>query len=187
GLLFGCFLLQAREPRRRQGAGTWRPLTGAAAIVLAGWYLGGAFVLTSAGDLAGVEMGTYAANLLWPLDGAGASRWVPALPLAGEGQWEGRAWPGLGGWLLVGCALAQWVGRARRQALQADASATGPAVLPSRAARYLLGLMALAAVFALSPRLTLGSRVLVDASHWTPRLLEAFHASGRFNWLVVYG
>lgn len=159
------------QPARRSVA----LVAGAVGLLLACWYLAGAFVLVSVGDLAGVEWGTYSANLLWPLDGAGVSRWLPALPLADPGQWEGRAWPGLGAWLLVLAAAALALRDRGRRLLLAGAT------------RRLLVLVVIAQLVAYGGLLTLAGQELLDLSTLVPRPLESFHATGRFVWLVLYG
>lgn len=216
-VLLACTVLQVRRHDTSRRAATLQVGAGIA-TVLVGWLLSGAFVLTSAGSLAGVEMGEYSANLLALFDGAGASRWIPTLPVATAGQYEGSAWPGLGvaALLLGGAALSlrAYCRRRNQAAPSADtlaaiadtacattpaamayaaarATATGPATATahaaSRAWRPLLLLMGAAFVFAVSLKITVGSTVLVDLSQFTPRLLEAFHASGRFVWLTLYG
>lgn len=162
---------------RRAGALTTRAVLGLfaahVATVLCLWWIAGAFVLPSVGRAAGVEMGMYSSNLLALFDSGGFSRWFPTLPDATGGQYEGRAYPGLGGWLVIvaGAALLLW--RAPRARLRALAP---------------LAIVLLATwAFAISPKPAIGSHVLFDLSGWTPRVLEAFHSSGRFVWPVLYG
>lgn len=156
---------------RRRG----RVLLAGGGLALLGWYVSGAFALRSVGALAGVELGEYASNLLAPFDSGGTSRWLDPLPLASHGQYEGRAYPGAGGWLLLlAAALMAWRHRQVRARLQTRTW-------------FWLGLLALAAAaFAVGPRPALGSWILFDLSSWTPRVLEIFHAAGRFAWIPLY-
>jgi hypothetical protein len=174
-MVFALLFAALGDARRDGRIGSRQAVAAVAAggaVLLAGWTLGGAFVLRSMSGLAGVEMGEYSANLLTLFDGSGASRWLPELPLATGGQNEGRAYPGSGLWLLwlVAAALAL---RDQRRPRLANAA--------------LVAVVVAALLFALGPRPGVGSLVLFDVSRYTPRLLEIFHAAGRFIWLPVYG
>ncbi|WP_298850197.1 DUF6311 domain-containing protein [uncultured Aquimonas sp.] len=148
---------------------------GGAGVLVLFWYLSGAFVLRGLSSMAGVEMGAYSSNLLAPIDSGGASRWFGGLPLSSDGQFEGRAYPGSGGWLMIlSAAVLLWRDPDLRLRFRT-------------ASWFWLGmLMLLAAVFAVGPRPAIGSWVVFDLSFATPRILEIFHASGRFVWIPLY-
>jgi hypothetical protein len=90
-----------------------------------------AFGHGSAGD-GGVPFGRFSMNLLAPFDSAGYSHLLPALPRA-EGQHEGFAWPGLGGWLIL---LAAFAAALVRRAWTGRCSCCASAVSCSRSAAW---------------------------------------------------
>lgn len=137
--------------------------------------------------------------------GEGAGEWsrlMPPLGHAGRGQYEGFAYLGAGAIAALAVAgLLAVLQRLRGLRSTADASSTSgeavslntapPGVLASRARTAptadltaLLTIAALMFVFALSTRITLGPRVLVDpelpAALLSP--LGVFRATGRFVW-----
>lgn len=178
GLLAGVVLTPAdtRWARRLSALGA------AATAVVAGWWASGLFSVSGAESMATEGLGHYSMNLLGPVTSAGWSQVLPDLPRATPGQeFEGFQYLGLGGLLLLAAAAAlrlARVGEGRRVPV-ARGDWSGYA-LP------LVAMAVLMAVFALSPRVTLGSNVLLDLSgSWTDRL-AVFRATGRFFWPLAY-
>jgi hypothetical protein len=111
-------------------------------------------------------------NLLGPITPAGWSSLLPELPLANQYQtFEGFQYLGAGilGLVLVACATAL----------------IRPAV-SWRATLPLFAAVLLAAIFALSPRVTFGQYVVIDYMHPALAPLAAFRATGRFFWPAAY-
>jgi hypothetical protein len=132
------------------------------------------FSVSGAESLSTEGLGHYSMNLLGPIRPAGWSRFLPELPGATAGQdFEGFQYMGAGVLLLMAIALT--VGRRRLRA--APPAGFGIPVF--------LAALLLAAV-ALSPRITLGSEVVMDLSGpWAARL-AVFRATGRFFWPLSY-
>lgn len=157
-------------------------LGSAVGATVVGWWLSGLFVLQGAGSLASGGLGYYSMNLLAPLSPFGWSAVLPELPIAGDGQaYEGFQYLGLGILLLIAtAALLAW--RTRRGG---DATRVEP-----MAARLwtpaMLGICLLMAAFAVSPRITLGHRVLADLNGAWSAPLATFRSSGRFFWPLAY-
>jgi hypothetical protein len=148
-------------------------LSAAAVTMLAGWWLSGMFHLGGAEGLAAFGVGVFSTNLLGPISPYGWSRLMPDWPPGGPGQLlEGTHYYGAGVLLLIVVALAvRWrYGR------------PGPAVFPWPL-RLALVLMAAVAV---SPRVTLGDRVLFDATGPWAAPLALFRSTGRFLWPLSY-
>lgn len=122
--------------------------------------------------------GGYSANLFTFIDPDGWSRLLPDVP-AGEGQYEGFAFLGLGGLLVVGLATASRVWRTP------DADTR----IPWRAWLPLVGTVSGLAVFALSSKVQAGGWPILDLE-WAYDLLgpipSTFRASGRFVWPLYY-
>jgi hypothetical protein len=143
------------------------------------WWSWGVFSVIGPGSLSEGGLGHFSMNLLGPISPTGWSVLLPDLPFATSAQpFEGFQYLGLG--VLLMLAAAAGVSLVMRSA---DRSATpgrhgfGPPVW--------LAAMAMA-VFALSPVVTIGSRVLVDYSGpWTAPL-AVFRATGRFFWPLAY-
>ncbi|MGD9905246.1 MAG: DUF6311 domain-containing protein [Vicinamibacterales bacterium] len=155
-------------PRRRIAA----PAAALAATV-AGWWLSGLFVLDGDGSLGAGGLGYYSMNLLAPVTPGGWSRLLPAVPVAGDGQvYEGFHYLGLG--LLALVVIAAVLARRRQPAAP---RLVGPAVTVTAL---------LMTVFAVSPVVTLGARVLVDVNGPWFAPLAAFRSSGRFFWPLTY-
>jgi len=161
-----------------------RRTTALGAAVLAtvtAWWVSGLFSVSGAESMATEGLGYYSMNLLGPITPAGWSLALPELPHATPGQtFEGFQYMGFGVLLLLACAalvvLAR-IGRARQAGAAPPAWGFGAPLLIMAAAM---------AVFALSPRVTLGSAVLFDATGpWTDRL-AVFRATGRFFWPLAY-
>lgn len=141
---------------------------------LAGWWLSGLFLLTGERSLAAGGLGYYSMNLLAFVSPEGWSAVLPNLPSATPGQpYEGFQYLGLG--LLLLLAVAAGLRLARR------ASSGSRIVTP-----WLLAACLVMTAFAVSPVVTLGSRVLVNLDGpWTAPL-ALFRSSGRFVWPLVY-
>lgn len=140
---------------------------------VAGWWAAGLFTVSGAGNLASEGLGYYSMNLLSPITPSGWSTFLPAVPVATEGQiYEGFQYLGVG--LLLLAALAALVAVINWRALP------WARLLP------VFGVCLVLAIYALSPRITLADRVLVD---WSSPQLERwalFRATGRFFWPMGY-
>jgi hypothetical protein len=155
--------------------GGWRtaaPAADAVALgfvaVLAGWWASGLFMLPSSA-LAREGLTTFSMNVLGPVSPTRWSAFLPEQRIGAGGQgFEGFQYLGAGVLALVALAapLAIW----RRH--QAGLARTGP----------LIGAALLLAVFALSPKVTMGGRVVMDyLMPWMERL-ALFRVTGRFFW-----
>jgi hypothetical protein len=146
-----------------------------ALMVLASWWAAGYFVVRNVDSLQELGFGRLSLNLLAPLLPPQGAWMSGRIPLAGVGheQLEGYSYLGLGGFFLLGAALFAAV------TLRASAS-RARAYVPLAIACVGLTLLAL------SPTVTLGSRVLFeyDGSWWGP--LAIFRSSGRLFWIVYY-
>jgi hypothetical protein len=144
-----------------------------ACVVAAGlaWWLAGTFTIPRNAGSGGVPFGIYSMNLLAPFDAAGYSRLIPPLPRA-EGQHEGFAWPGLGGWMILLAALAAAVTRKGENS--------------ARRLHWPLAMLCVAsALFALSTVIRFGNITLMDQP-LQQSLLGVFRSSGRFIWVPYY-
>jgi hypothetical protein len=113
--------------------------------------------------------GGFSSDLLTFVNPMGFSRILPTIAVPTY-QWEGFAFLGLGGLLLVGV------------------SAVALALRPPSAARHawpVLTVCVLMAVYAVSTVLTVGGREILRVSWLTPALTP-FRASGRFIWSFHY-
>jgi hypothetical protein len=146
---------------------------GATVATVVAWWLAGFVAVSATSDLAAGGLGMYSMNLLSPITPQGWSTMLPQQPIAHEYQaYEGFQYLGVGAIALLvfaaGVAFCQ-----RRLPL---ASRVWPVVLVS----------VLCALYALSPRVTMGSDVVVD---WTSPAIDRvafFRASGRFFWPMTY-
>ncbi len=157
-------------------------LAAAVAATLAGWWAAGLFSVSGAEAMATEGLGHYSMNLFSPITPAGWSQFLPDIPRATAGQdFEGFHYLGLGGLLLLVAAVA----------VRLTGAGRGVAVLPGSrpwrgfgAPLFLIAI--LMAMFALSPRVTAASAVLVDLSGpWAERF-AVFRATGRFFWPLGY-
>lgn len=157
-------------PRRglRRACGMLGAFLSAAALSV--WLLGG----FTGGSGVGGGLGEYSLNLNGFLNPQGWSALLPDLPLYAAGQGEGLAYPGLGalGFFAAGLIF----GVRRRKEL------SGPLLLSAGA------VVLLSVLFALSPTVTLGDRVLFTLP--LPKKLTLlwgiFRATGRFAWVAGY-
>ena len=130
-------------------------LAAAIAATVTGFWLSGLFVLQGAGSLASGGLGYYSMNLLAPISPHGWSAVLPELPRAGDGQaYEGFQYLGLGNLVLIAGALLLARRVRRRDGAAPDAAAAGPLWTPA-----MVAVCVLMAAFAVSPTITLGSRV----------------------------
>jgi hypothetical protein len=152
----------------------WFLLEGAAilAAVLGGMWLTGYFVI-SVQNAGTPGFGTYAANVLGPIDPWAWSTFLREQPHSPYWHGEGFCYLGLGMILLCAIALYEWVQRPTggRAMLR---------ILP-------LGLVMVGlAAFSFSNEVALGSHVLLLPNIWG-NLGPIFRASGRMIWPAYYG
>jgi hypothetical protein len=142
-----------------------------ATVVLAGWWLAGAFTLAPGSAVGGVPIGYYSFNLLGFVDPMYTSRWLPEMP-RGPGQYEGFAYPGLGILLLLPLTVLL-------------AARGGPMRTLWRQHWPLIVLSVGCLLFAASNVVMLGERVVF---RWPvrPEFLGMFRASGRFVLVPYY-
>jgi hypothetical protein len=165
-------LLERRDPLPHRLVIAATPLIAALLGLTAGWWCAGLLSLSGADDLTSTGIDQYSMNLLGPIAPAGWSSLLPELPLASELQkFEGFQYLGAGILALTVLALALTI-RAR--------------VFNWRAALPLLLVVTAAAVYSLSPRVTLGASVIID--YLTPAVSRfgMFRATGRFFWPAAY-
>jgi hypothetical protein len=175
--LFAALSLRVLMAARQLG---WSRATSAATLVLAlaatmiltGWWASGLFTVTGVGNLASEGLGKYSLNLLAPITPTGWSRWLPEWPLGAEGQaHEGFHYFGAGllGLVLLGAAARAWRAEPR-----------GPRLWPA------VAVCSIFALYAISPRITLGSLVIADVHFdWLERA-SIFRATARFFWPASY-
>lgn len=150
-------------------------LGAATAATVTGWWLSGLFVLQGEGALAEGGLGYFSTNLASFVVHGGWSHWMPTIPLATDGQiYEGFHYLGAG---LLGLVAVAAVLAARGAGVQRV-----PPVWP----RWVLAVAVAMALFALSPRVTLGPYVLVDLTGPWAAPLAMFRSSGRFVWPLTY-
>ena len=173
--LWAAFLVKDDS---RGTTASWRPkvLASAAILVLLAAVLWqtGYFALPQA-DIPSRGFGGFSMNLLAPVDPAGWSAVLPALPLWTQGQEEGFNYLGLSVMALLAF------------------SALSAVILPdsgglSRSWKVLLALCLALTIFSLSNKVTLGSRVLLEypLPDALMQVAGAFRSSGRFFWPVFY-
>jgi hypothetical protein len=162
------------------GVSAVRRTAAAAAAVGAtvlGWWLSGMFILGGESSFTEGGLGYYSMNLLAWVAPMGWSAVLPELSVAGPGQ-EAEGFHYLGAGVLAMLVLA---------AALAVIGWRRPRTAEARLWTPLLVAMCVAmAVFALSPTVTLGSRVLVDLNGAWSAPLSVFRSSGRFAWPLAY-
>ncbi|MEI8254319.1 MAG: DUF6311 domain-containing protein [Deltaproteobacteria bacterium] len=142
--------------------------------------LGAVALLAWLGVLAGTRggpggYGFYVAPLDTVFDSRGFSAWIPALRAAAP-QTEGYGYLGLGASAVVLAAMFDCLVVRRRLA-------------PGPGGRAVLGLACALTLFALSSRVHLGARVVLDAGALTAPIepvLQSLRATGRFVWIPLY-
>jgi hypothetical protein len=146
----------------------------ATVAAVAGWYLSGIFSSTGTATMASAGLGYFSLNLLAPITPSGWSTLLPEQAVATPGQsFEGLQYLGAGGLALMVAAVA-----VRLVPRRPDA--------PRRAWAGLAVAAAAMAVFALSPKVTLGSALLVDLSGPWAGWMAIFRATSRFFWPATY-
>lgn len=142
-------------------------------VIVTGWWASGLFTVSGVANLAGEGLGKYSVNLLALVTPTGWSSLLPDVPVASEWQrFEGFQYLGAGLIALLVVAGAVWM-RSER---------------PSGSIRWWpLGLVCAAlALYAVTPRVTMGAWVVADLQHdWIDRF-AVFRAAGRFFWPVTY-
>jgi hypothetical protein len=147
------------------------------AAAVAGWWMAGLFSVAGVESMATEGLGHYSMNLLSPVSPTGGwSVILPEWPRATNGQdYEGFQYLGLGLFaLMVAAAALRW------------RTAGAPDRPRPMIVALLLLVSAAMAVFALSPRVTLGRAVLVDFTGPFAERLAVFRATGRFFWPLGY-
>ena len=143
--------------------------------VVGGWWASGLFTVTRREDVVSAGLGFFSLNLLGPVIPQGWSSLVPEIATASSGQiFEGFQYFGVG--VLLLCVLAATLAIRDRRAL-----------LSSRWWRPLAMICAMCALYAVSPRVTIGEWVLFDATTRELHAVTVFRASGRFFWPAAYG
>jgi hypothetical protein len=163
----------AALPLRDRTRSSLMPFGLAVGGTVAAWWLAGFVSVSASTDLSAGGLGLYSMNVLSPITPQGWSTLLPDLPIAHEFQaYEGFQYFGVGAIALFVLALVLAVAKRRH-------------VLPTFGAPLIVVCM-LCALYALSPRVTFGSEVLVD---WTTPTIDRFaffRASGRFFWPMTY-
>ena len=148
------------------------PVFGCLAGLIAGWWTSGLLSIPGASDLISVGLSQYSMNVLSPIAPAGWSLLLPEVPLANEFQsFEGFQYLGAGLLALLPVAVGLVLWRRDWQ---------WRTVIP------LTLVCAISAVYALSPRVTVGSRVLIDLTSPALERLAVFRVTGRFFWPAAY-
>ena len=148
------------------------PVVSFAAALFAGWWMSGLFSFSGASDLTSTGLDQYSMNLLGPVAPVGWSALVPELPLASEFQsFEGFQYLGAGVLALLLLAVLLTLRRPARQ---------WRSIVPVAACCLVL------AAYALSPRVTMGSSVLIDMNSPVLDRLAVFRVTGRFFWPAAY-
>ena len=146
------------------------------ATTLGGWWLSGLFTLSESGALSAAGLGVFSMNLLAFVSPAGWSRVLPSLPIAGVGQEvEGFHYLGLGILLLIAVA-----GGLRLRS--GERGISWSPLFPGT----VVAICVLMTAFAISPRVTFGSAVVVDLIGPWSAPLALFRSSGRFVWPLTY-
>jgi hypothetical protein len=148
------------------------PVLAAVLAIAVGWWASGLFSVSGGDEFLSTGLDQFSMNLLGPITPTGWSSLMPELPLASEFQaFEGFQYLGAGilALALVACGTAL----------------IRPAI-SWRASLPLFAAVLLAAVFALSPRITFGNQVVIDYMHPALSPLAVFRATGRFFWPAAY-
>jgi hypothetical protein len=171
GALAGRRMLERSSPPGRRVVEAIGPTLAAVVAVAIGWWCAGMFSVSGTEDFLSTGLDRYSMNVLGPIAPAGWSGLLPELKLASDLQvFEGFQYLGAGILLL---AIVAAVAAVRREA-------------PWRAVLPLLVVVTVAAVYALSPRVTLGERVVIDYMNPIFARLAIFRATGRFFWPAAY-
>lgn len=184
------------------------PAAGLAVIAtVAAWWASGLFSVSGAESMATEGLGHYSMNLLAPITPTGWSWFLPDLPRATTGQdYEGFQYLGLG--VLAMIALAALISLLGTRAPEHSSTWAPPhsstrapehpgtpapgTLAPGTRAPWAPGHLgtllscSLMAVYALSPRITFGSRLLLDLSGPWSEPMAVFRSTGRFFWPMAY-
>jgi hypothetical protein len=167
--------LAARVVIEAGGRSRLRGILGFAAaglLIVLGWWGSGMFTVPGAA-MARSGLGFFSMNLLAAITPTGWSAFLPPIPIGAGGQdFEGFQYLGLG---LLAVVLTG--------ALVSVRSFDGQRV---RAVRPLLVVCGVLAFYALSPRITLADRVLVDYTSPGLERFAIFGVTGRFFWPAAY-
>ncbi|MEZ5287122.1 MAG: DUF6311 domain-containing protein [Vicinamibacterales bacterium] len=138
-----------------------------------GWWASGLLSLPATA-LAREGLTVFSMNVLGPVSPSGWSAWLPEQPIGAAGQgFEGFQYLGAGVLALAALGTAFAVRRIPQRAWVA--------ALPLAAVSVAL------ALYALSPRVTLGGRVLVDyQAPWLEAWFGMLRVTGRFFWPAAY-
>ena len=140
---------------------------------VAAWWIGGFVSVSNTTDLSAGGLGLYSMNVLSPITPRGWSTMLPEQPVAHEMQaYEGFQYLGIGTIGLIAAGVIVLLVKRK--------SISWSFVLPIAA------VCTLSALYALSPRVTLGDDVLMDWTNPTVDRLAFFRASGRFFWPMTY-
>lgn len=142
------------------------------ALMIALWWLCGAWIIRFKDGSGGVPYGRYSLNLLSWFNSMGVSRLIPGWPLPHPDQYEGFAWLGVGVFGLLGALGIESLVRRRRPHWPRQ---HWPLVI------VVLGTI----LFAASTVFVVGQWTLLDMPIKSP-ILATFRASGRFVWLSYY-
>jgi hypothetical protein len=143
----------------------------ALASVVTGWWASGLFTIRSSADLQSSGLGDFSMNLLGPVTPAGRSLFLPDLPVVSLEQiGEGYQYLGVG--VLFLCVTVGITCLARR-------------CRPDWRALPLFLILVACSLYAMSPRVTFGSSVVLDLVDEVGAL-SFFRSTGRFFWPVAY-
>ncbi|MBP5464808.1 MAG: hypothetical protein J6Y13_06530 [Treponema sp.] len=168
-------LLTTKKLKTAFASGTSYGLTALATTWLLGGLKGGI-----KGKGAG-EVGEFSANLNCLINPLEYSRFFPGLPIHGNGQYEGFAYLGLGIFVLLAVSLILLTTTGGKKAFSRIPYNRQKAIAFAIAAM-------LSFLFALSPLVTFGSRLLftIPLPHAVNKLLVTFRSTGRMVWLCYY-
>jgi hypothetical protein len=140
--------------------------------VVAGWWCSGLLSVSGRENLVSSGLDQFSMNLLAPITPTGWSTLLPELPLArSEQKFEGFQYLGAGVLALAAVALAAAI--IRRQ-------------MTWRATMPLVAAVTMSALYALSPRVTFGSNIVLDLTTPAMSQFAIFRATGRFFWPAAY-
>ncbi len=144
----------------------------AVVAVVSGWFAAGMFSVASPTELGAMGTGDFSMNLLSPINPAQYGSLFPAMRALSFMQLnEGFQYFGAGFLLL--CAVGLLVSIARPVAFDA-------ASLP------LVVVLIACALFSVTPKVSVGMRVLADFSEPMAPIASTFRVTGRFFWPVAY-
>jgi hypothetical protein len=165
-------LLEGSSAFARRVIDAATPSIAAALAMAAAWWCSGLFAVSGGDEFLSTGLDQFSMNLLGPITPAGWSSLMPELPSANDFQaFEGFQYLGAG---ILGLTLIAGVTALRQPSIS------------WRAALPLFVAVLLAAVYALSPRVTFGNQVIIDYMHPSLSRAAVFRATGRFFWPAAY-